>query len=213
MFINRTDAGRQLARALAKYRGKNAVVYALPRGGVVLGYEVAKVLALPLDLVIARKIGHPHNPEYAVCAVTEDGALICGEKERMLLDDAWLAGAVERERAEAKRRRETYFSGRIRRSPAGKIAILIDDGIATGLTARAALAALRKEKPARVVVAVPCSPPAVTAILRKEADEVVVLTEEAEYRGAVGAYYKEFPQVTDKEVVEFLSKPLPSGRV
>ncbi len=206
MFADRIDAGRQLAQALAKYRAADAVVYALPRGGVVLGYEVATALGAPLDLAIARKIGHPHNPEYAVCAVTEDGPLICDEAELGFLDKVWLAEAVERERQEAKRRRAAYLTGRSRISPAGKTAILVDDGIATGLTIRAALASLRKEKPAKVVVAVPCAGADVTAMLRREADEVIVLTNEEEYQGAVGAYYEKFPQVTDAEVIALLAK-------
>lgn len=208
MFRDRVDAGKRLAKALAKYRGTNAVVYALPRGGVVLGCEVARALGAPLDLVIARKIGHPHNPEYAVCAVTEDGALICNEAERALLDEEWLAEAAERERREAKRRRETYLTGRPRLSPAGKVAILVDDGVATGLTVRAALASLRKEKPAKLVVAVPCAPADIAAVLRREADEVIVLIDEEEYRGAVGLYYERFPQVTDEEVIALLSETM-----
>lgn len=205
MFKDRADAGKRLAEALRAYRGTEAIVYALPRGGVVLGRVVADELGLPLDLVIPRKIGHPHDPEYAVCAVTEDGALICNETERRTLDTAWLAGAVETERREAKRRQEVYLAGRPHRAPQGKIAIIVDDGIATGLTIRAALVSLRSSNPAKIVVAVPCSPPEVTRVLKKEADDVIVLTDEEPYLGAVGAYYGEFPQVTDEEVMTLLA--------
>ena len=203
-FRDRAEAGRELAEALAKYRGADAVVYALPRGGVVVGYEVAKTLSLPLDIVIARKIGHPHNPEYAVCAVTEDGALICDENERRQLPEAWLQDAAEHERAEALRRRNAYGAGRARTSARGKTALLVDDGIATGLTMRAALAGLRKEAPARIVVASPCAPADVAASLRREADDVVILTGEDGYAGAVGAYYEDFPQTSDAEVIRLL---------
>lgn len=205
IFKNRADAGRALAKVLDKYRGENAIIYALPRGGVVTGYEIAHALHLTLDLVIARKIGHPQNPEYAVCAVTENGPLVCDEAERALLDDAWLARAVVRERDEAKRRRRTYLADRLRVSAEGKIAILVDDGVATGLTMRAALAALKAEKPTKIVIAVPCAPAEVAALLRREADEVIVLAEESGYLGAVGAYYEHFPQVSDEEVISLLS--------
>src|SRR3989344_5415563 len=105
MFKDRKEAGELLARELAEYQGQDAVVYALPRGGVILGFEIAQALRAPLDLVIARKIGHPSNPEYAVCAVTEEGEPFCEAAERSALDPSWLAQEIKKERAEAKRRR------------------------------------------------------------------------------------------------------------
>lgn len=194
-----------MAERLRSYRGK-AVVYALPRGGVETAAEVAQVLEAPLDLLVARKIGHPVDPEYAVCAVTETGPLICNEAERAGLDWLWLEQAAKTERQEAKRRRELYMGGR--RSPAvrGKVAIVVDDGIATGLTLRAAIAELQARKPAEIVVAVPCAPRDAVDELLEVADRVVVLADPDEYVGAVGAYYDLFPQLTDDDVLALLDE-------
>lgn len=202
-FGNRRDAGVQLAKALARYDGEDAVVYALPRGGVVLGAEVAKQLELPLALIIPRKIGHPENPEYAVCVVTEEGELVCNEEESSRLDPKWLKAAAKREQKEAMRRRAAYGGARL--SASGKVAIIVDDGIATGLTIRAAIRTLRHELPSEVVVAAPIAPREVVEYLRKEADDVVVLDDTEPFLGAIGAYYESFPQVTDEEVVRILA--------
>jgi len=202
-FENRRDAGVRLAKALARYDGEDAVVYALPRGGVVLGAEVAKQLELPLALIIPRKIGHPENPEYAVCAVTEEGELVCNEEESSRLDPKWLKAAAKREQREAKRRRAAYGGARL---PAtGKVALVVDDGIATGLTMRAAIRTLRRELPSEVIVAAPIAPREVVEYLRKEADDVIVLDDTEPFLGAIGAYYESFPQVTDEEVVRILA--------
>lgn len=204
IFKDRTEAGRKLAEALKKYKGQDLVIYALPRGGVVLGYEIAKALGAPLDLVIPRKIGHPTNPEYAVCAVAEDGHMICNEAERAMLDPKWLEQAVERERQEAKRRRETYLEGRPPLSAEGKIAIIVDDGIATGLTMMLAIREIKHQKPKKIVVAIPVSPQDSAEVLKKEADELVALDIPEAYLGAVGAYYENFPQVEDAQVIRLL---------
>jgi len=204
MFKDRKEAGQLLAQQLIQYRDKDAIIYALPRGGVVLGLEIAQFLHAPLDLVIARKIGHPDNPEYAVCAVTEEGEPFCNEKERAMLDPSWLEKEIKKEREEAGRRRKTYLEGQKHRSARNKIAIVVDDGVATGLTLRSALRSLRKEKPKELVVAVPVVPHELVDILHTEADKVIVLKDEQEYLGAVGAYYQNFPQVSDEEVIELL---------
>lgn len=189
----------RLAKALARYDGEDAVVYALPRGGVVVADEVAKQLELPLSLVIPRKIGYPGNEEYAVCAITEEGELVCNEEESSALDPMWLKAAVRRGQAEAIRRRAAYDGPRLPAS--GKIAIIVDDGIATGLTMRAAIRSLRKELPSEIVVAAPIAPHEVVEYLRGEADDVVVLDDSEPFLGAIGAYYESFPQVTDEDVV------------
>ena len=204
MFKDRKEAGELLAERLAQYRDTDAIIYALPRGGVVLGFEIAQSLHVPLDLIIARKIGHPNNPEYAVCAVTEEGELFCNEEEKATLDPLWLKEEIEKEQEEAKRRREKYLKGQKHRSAKNKIAIVVDDGIATGLTLRVALRSLRKEQPKELLVAVPVAPHDLMDILRSEADKVVVLKDEQRYLGAVGAYYQDFPQVSDEEVIELL---------
>jgi len=204
MFKDRKEAGQLLAEKLIQYRDKNAVVYALPRGGVVLGFEIARLLHTPLDLVIARKIGHPENPEYAVCAVTEEDEPFYNETEKVTLDPSWLRQEIEKGRKEAKLRREKYLKGREHFSAKDKTAILVDDGVATGLTLRTAIRSLRKEEPRELLVAVPVAPQDLVEILRTEADKVVVLKNERSYLGAVGAYYKSFPQTSDEEVIELL---------
>jgi len=210
-FTDRHDAGRKLAELLRTYGDSDAVVYALPRGGVPVGFEIAETLGVPLDLVITRKIGHPHNPEYATCAVAEDGTLLCDEEEKALLEPEWLERAISKEQQEASRRRRAYLAGKNHISATDKIAIVVDDGIATGLTARAAVLSIRKEKPAKLVVAVPVAPHEVVEALRNEADEVMVLEDAKEYLGAVGAYYSDFPQITDDEVIELLQKSVEKG--
>jgi predicted phosphoribosyltransferase len=203
-FKDRTDAGRRLAQALARFRGRDGVVYALPRGGVVLGVEIARALALPLDLVIARKIGHPLSAEYAIGAVTEGGELVTNPFEVARVNAEWFRLAVEAERAEARRRRARYLGGAASLPATGKLAILVDDGIATGLTMEAAIREARRQRPVTLVVAVPVAPPDTAARLGKEVDEFVALDVDPEYLGAVGAYYDDFPQVTDDEVVQLM---------
>ncbi len=197
-FADRRDAGIRLAKALARYDSEDAVVYALPRGGVSVAVEVARQLELPLSLLVVRKIGHPENEEYAVCAVTEDGERVCNDEEAAALDPAWLEAATARAYEEARRQRGAYGG---ERTPAtGRIAIVVDDGIATGLTMRAATQALRRELPIELVVAAPIAPRAVVAYLRGEADNIVVLDGSEPFLGAIGAYYGSFPQVTDVDV-------------
>ena len=204
-FANRRDAGRQLADALDRFRGQAGVVYALPRGGVPLGEEVARRLGMPLDILIPRKIGHPMQPEYAICAVPEQGPRVCNPREEAAIDPQWLAEAEVRERAESRRRRALY--GRADApSVAGKIAIIVDDGIATGLTMRAAIRDADARDPARVVVAIPVVPASTAAMLETEADELVALEVTDHYLGAVGAYYDSFPQVSDDAVIQMLEQ-------
>jgi predicted phosphoribosyltransferase len=203
-FKNRADAGQRLAKALEKFKGTETVVYAIPRGGVTVAREVADYLKAPLDLAVVRKIGAPYNPEYALCVVAEDGDIVCHEDERAEVGADWFRREVASERAEAKRRRMAYLDDRPRDVAAGKVAIVVDDGIATGLTMIAALREIRHQKPSRLVMAVPFAPSDMMERLKSEADEVVVLFEDPHYAGAVGAYYDEFPQLEDEEVVRLL---------
>ncbi len=205
-FANRTEAGKLLAGALEPYHGDDVVIYALPRGGVVLGVEVAKALGALLDLVIARKIGHPFNREYAICAVSEDGHEICNEEEVASIDPAWFRRAEAETCAEAKRRRERYLGGRERLSAEGKTAILVDDGIATGLTMFAAIAEVKAMHPRRIIIAVPVIPAETAAKLQTQVDAVVALDIPTFFLGAVGAYYDDFPQVSDEEVIALLQE-------
>lgn len=201
-FRNRQEAGRLLSQSLGKYKDELVVVYALPRGGVVLGIEIAKELGADLDLVIPRKIGHPAHPEYAVCAVTEDGYLVCNQAEAARLDPEWLKEEVLRQRAEAKRRRELYLADRPVILPEGKTAIITDDGVATGLTMLAAIEEVKVRGAKRIVLAIPVIPSDTVRLLDEQADEIVALEIPADFMGAIGAYYDEFDQVEDEEVVE-----------
>lgn len=203
-FKNRQAAGRDLAKVLAKYRGTNAMVLALPRGGVVVGAEVARLLELPLDLVIPRKIGHPSNPEYAVCAVSEHGDLVCNEAERKRLDPDWLKRMVSLEIDEAIRRRKAYLGELNQPRLRGKTAIVVDDGVATGLTLQAAIKDLRRRQAGRIVIAVPVAPAEIALSLEAVVDEFMALDRPSLYLGGVGAYYAQFDQVSDKEVIDLI---------
>jgi len=205
-FRDRTEAGVLLADKLKSYAGGQVVIYAVPRGGVVLGVEIAKVLGAPLDLVITRKIGHPANPEYAVCVVAENHDILCNPAEKALLEPKWLEKAIEAERQEAIRRRKVYLGERKRPEAAGKTAIVVDDGVATGMTLLMVLKEARQRKPAKLIAAIPVLPAEMLAKIEKEADEVVYLDAPEDFLGAVGSYYDHFPQVSDEEVIGLLKK-------
>lgn len=203
IFKNRVDAGQRLAEALIDYKGEDLIVYALPRGGVVLGHEISKRLDAPLDLIITRKIGHPGNEECAVCAIAEDGHMICDSSSMGLIDSQWIQENAEKEMDEAKRRRLAYLKGRKPLSATGKIAVIVDDGVATGLTLMLAIQELKHNNPRKIVVAVPVSSPTAAIKLQQEADELVVLDTPANFY-AVGAHYVSFPQLTDDEVIKIM---------
>ncbi len=202
-FKDRVEAGKSLAKALEKYKGEDAVVYALPRGGVILGYEVARDLHAPLDLIITRKIGYPGNEECAVCAVAEDGHMICDQSAASMLDPEWLEDQAKKEMLEARRRREVYLKGQEPLKANGKIAIVVDDGVATGLTLLLAIGELKHRNPKKIVVAVPVASRDAAARIGEEADDLVAL-EVPIYFQAVGAYYQSFPQTSDEEVIGLL---------
>ncbi len=203
-FRDRVDAGQRLAALLGKYKNQNAVVYALPRGGVPVAMEVARVLNYPLDLIIVRKIGHPGNPEYALGAVTEDGFLVVNEEELARVDPKWFEAEMEKKKQEARRRRELYLQDRKPITAAGKIAIMVDDGIATGSTMLVAVKKVKREKPAKIVVAVAVSPKETAQRFAEEVDEFVAVTIPEIFRGAIGYYYDDFSQVSDEEVMALL---------
>jgi predicted phosphoribosyltransferase len=210
-FRNRRHAGQALAEVLAPHIQHPAIVYALPRGGVPLGAEIARRFKLPLDLVITRKIGHPLQPEYAIGAVTEKGEPVYNEEERQRINPAWLGTIVKAEREEARRRRELYRGGHARVSARGCCAIIVDDGIATGLTMRAAVEEVRADRPSRLIVAVPVAPEDTARQFAALADRFVAVDTPAYFLGAVGAYYEDFRQVSDQDVVDELSQlPAPA---
>ena len=204
-FEDRIDAGQKLADAVSKYKGiKNVVVYALPRGGVVIGREVAKKLGCPLDTLIIKKIGHPFSEEYAIGAVSENGNAVFNETELQNIDKKWLEKEIEKKKAEAKARRGLYSKNSQPISPKGKIAVIVDDGIATGLTMSAAIKEIKSNKPGKIIVAVPVAPKEVVDPIKKEVDEFISLSVPEAYLGAVGEYYDNFDQVSDEEVVDLL---------
>ena len=204
LFKNREEAGVLLAEKLAKYRGQGTLILALPRGGVVLGAEIAKALDAELDLVIAKKIGHPFDPEYAVCAIAEGGEAYCNEEEKKQLDPAWLEEATVRARAEIARRRKRYLGNRPMSVVKGRTVIIVDDGIATGLTMFAAIEEVRKFQPLKLIAAIPVTPGDTARKLEKIVDELNSLKVDEAYLGYVGAYYDDFTQVEDDEVVALL---------
>lgn len=205
-FKNRTDAAKQLLEKLTYLKNEQVVVYALPRGGVELGAIVANYLNAPLDLIIPRKIGYPGNPEFAVCALTDFGGLICNEADRALIDETTFNQIVKDEQEEARRRREVYLKGLKPIDPKGKTVLIVDDGIATGLTIKAAIASIKKRSPKKIVVVVPVLPLNTLSELEKEVSQVIAVLADPNYLGAVGSYYEEFPQVEDKQVVLVMKK-------
>lgn len=203
-FKNRSEAGIQLAVLLQKYAGDDLVVYALPRGGVPLGIEIAKKMQAPFDLVITKKIGHPGNPEYALCAIAEDGEPVCNHDDIGYIDNKWLQEEIKRVREEIKRRREKYFGEIVHPNIEGKTAIIVDDGIATGYTMLAAINEIKRRKPKKIVVAIPITPEDTARELRKITDDLVSVEIDPFYLGAVGAYYDDFRQVEDEEVISLI---------
>jgi predicted phosphoribosyltransferase len=203
MFVDRIDAGKRLAEALIGYKGGPVVVYGLPRGGVVLGVEVARALEAPLDLIVVRKIGHPFQPEYAIGAVAEDGYVVTNPDEVAALDKDWLDRATAAELKEARRRRRLFLQGRAPVAVKDKIAIIVDDGLATGLSMSAAVHEIRGRGPQKLVVAVPVAAAETVDKLRPEVDDFVVLYI-PQWFGAVGAFYQRFDQVSDEEVVALM---------
>jgi predicted phosphoribosyltransferase len=208
-FKDRSEAGRKVAVALAGYKDQDAAVLALPRGGVPVAAEVAAALNASLDLILVRKIGVPSQPELAMGAVVDGGSPVIVRNEDIIrlagIDEAEFKAVCDSELAEIERRRQRYLGGRERLDIAGRTAILIDDGIATGATTRAALRASRMRDPKKLVLAVPVAPTESLAQMRQEADDVVCL-EHHEFFGAIGFYYRDFQQVSDDRVIEILGR-------
>ncbi len=209
MFADRVDAGRQLAAALAGQRDEPLLVLALPRGGVPVGYEVARALGAPLDVILVRKIGAPGQPELAI------GAVVDGSPPQLLLNDRLVAAtgatpehvAAEEARQirEIARRRQLYRGDRPPPEIRGRTVIVVDDGVATGATMRVALRALARSGATRVIVAVPVAPADALRDIRAEADAVVCLGTPEPFH-AVGLYYRDFEQVSDAEVTRILAR-------
>lgn len=208
MFQNRTEAGQKLAAKLQAYFSQpDVLVLALPRGGVPVGCEIAKTLHAPVDVFVVRKMGVPWNPELAMGAVATGGVRVLDEKtvHSLAIPSEEIAKVAAREEGELERRERIYRGGRSPLPVADKKVILVDDGVATGSTLRAGVAALRKLRPARIVIAVPVAPQAASALLRRLADEVVCAVE-AENFFAISDWYEDFAQLTDRDVQDMLQE-------
>jgi len=206
LFANRHQAAERLAHALAAYKGKNPLILAIPRGAVPMGQKLAQELRGELDVVLVRKLRAPFNPEFALGSIDESGwAYIADYAESAGGTAAYLEQEKQAQLATIRARRAQYTPLRAPIDPAGRIVIVVDDGLATGATMIAALHAVRARKPARLVVAVPVAPPETLHKVERLADEVLCLKVPDSFI-SVGQYYMEFPQVDDREVIELLAR-------
>ena len=214
-FVDRADAGRRLAQALGFYRDRDPVVLALPRGGLPVAAEIAAALAAPLDVVLVRKIGAPRQPELAMGALVEGDPPTATRNEDVIsafaVDERAFAVAAERAGVELEDARRRFIGDRPRATVSGRAAILVDDGVATGATARAALQAIRRRGAKTLTLAVPVASPEALAALRSEVDDLVCLAAPADFL-AVGQFYADFDQVEDDEAVAILARFSPTAR-
>lgn len=207
-FRDRTEAGTLLAEKLAHYGGRNdLIVLALPRGGVPVGFEIATALRVPLDVFVVRKLGAPGREELAIGAIASGGVRVLNDDivRQLNIDDDEIERIARREIAELERRESAYRGGRPSPDVKGKTVIVVDDGLATGSTMRAAVQALRGLDPAKIVVAAPVGAPSVCETLAREADEVVC-TLQPEMMAAISMWYIDFEQTSDDEVRELLQR-------
>jgi len=208
-FYNRSEAGRLLAARLLKYKGEDVVVFALPRGGVPVAAQIAAALNAPLDLVLVRKIGVPFQPELAMGAVADGGTPVTVRNDDVIamagVEENEFEAVRQRELLEIERRRERYFGARDRAEAQGRVAIVVDDGVATGATTRAALRAVRARRPKKLVLAAPVAPTDTLLSLRAEADETICLEAHKDF-SAIGFFYADFRQIEDEEVIATLDR-------
>lgn len=205
VFHDRQDAGQQLAHALEPYRREDCIILALPRGGVILAYEVARHLNKPLDVLVVRKIGAPGQEELAIGAIGPNNVLVWNREllEHLRFRPAVLEDRIQQEKLELARRLESFRGKRPFPTLEGKTAILVDDGLATGATARAATQTVKALNPSKVVLAVPVGAQSTVSELRQDVDELVCL-ETPDFFDAVSRWYEQFPQNTDEEVIQLL---------
>jgi len=197
---DRKEAGMLLSEKLEKYQGSDSVILAVPRGGVPVGYELAKNLHLPLDIILSKKIGHPLNKEFAVGAISQDSIII---DELLDIPTDYIEGEIKQLRESLKDKYNLYKGNRKPIDVKGKTVIIVDDGIATGNTLLASIEMLRKSKPKKIVVAVPVVPYDTVRVFQKKADEFVYLIASKNFRG-VGGFYEDFDQVNDDQVIHIL---------
>lgn len=199
---NRTEAGQLLAKKLKKYKNSDSVVLAIPRGGVAVGYEIAKELHLPLDIVLSKKIGHPNNEEYAIGAVSMDSILLDEHPE---VSKVYIQKKIEELQKILQKKYQLYSSNQQPIELKDKNVIVVDDGVATGNTLLACLTMIRKKNPATIIVAVPVLPSDTVSIFQKNSDEFVYLIASNYFRG-IGEFYDQFDQVEDTEAIEMLNQ-------
>jgi putative phosphoribosyl transferase len=204
-FVDRSDAGRRLAAHLSELPRDRLVVLGLPRGGVVVAHEVASALGVPLDVILVRKLGAPFQPELAMGAIGENGVRVVDDEVARRVRASDFAAVEAHERDELTRRAGRFRRGRERVSLVGCTALIVDDGIATGSTARAACAVARAHGAERVVVAAPIASRGAVSRLQRDADEVIVLDQPEAFR-AIGEFYDDFSQTSDDEVMEILDR-------
>lgn len=206
-FSGRVEAGQLLAGELKKFRGKNALVLGIPRGGIVIAREISSALEARLDIVLTHKLGAPGNPELAIGAITEDGKVFLNEMlaGRLDVESAYLKQEKERQLVVIKRRVEQYRKVLAKAPLKDSIVIITDDGVATGATMKAALWAARQEHPKALIAALPVGPQDAIQELSEDADEVVCLRCPS-FFGAIGQFYLDFSQVEDEEVLEILKQ-------
>jgi putative phosphoribosyl transferase len=212
VFEDRAEAGRLLAEKLLRFRNENPLVLALPRGGVVVGYEVARRLHAPLDVVIARKLGAPGHEELGIGAIAPGGVLVLDERATQILGitRAQLQKVIAKETKEMNRRLQLYRGDRPPPSVEQRTVILVDDGLATGVTARAAILSVKQQNPRRLIVAIPVCASETAGRLRDEVDELICDVMPADFR-AVGLWYHRFEQTTDDEVIDLLTRAATSA--
>jgi putative phosphoribosyl transferase len=215
MFFDRHAAGIKLAQELREFKNREVVLYALPKGGVPVAYEVAKALQLPMDIIIVQKICHPISRDYGICAIAETGETVCYETGLCGLDGSWLNYEMYMKQEEAKRQRALYKLNQPSQSAENKIAVLIDDGISTGITMKAAIQALQDQWPEKIIIATPVAPHETVRELSALVDTVVVLNDDREYRGDTSSYYVDFKDISDQEIVSLLNhaKQYPLNRM
>lgn len=204
-FKNREEAGKSLSKELMEYKGKDTIVLGIPRGGVVVAYEVAQTLEAPLDLIIPRKIGAPNNPELAIGAVTEDGTTILNNNliAGLNISIDYVESEKKKQIQEIKRRTRVYKKDIASKSLEKKTVIIVDDGLATGYTMKAAIYSIRRQKPATIIVAVPVGPPVTVKELMKDVEKIICLIA-LEPFFAIGQFYDDFSQVSDEEVIQLI---------
>lgn len=202
MFQNRSEAGRLLTAKLKKYQNVPGVLLAVPRGGIPVAYEVAKELNMPLEVILVKKLGHPLNKEYAIGAVSLKNMFVVPHED---VTEAYIQNQVEKIRTRLQEMQKMFLEGRQPENLQGKTIIIIDDGVATGNTLLATIRLLRKEKPAKIVVAVPVISKSAAQKIKLEADELVIVLLPETFYG-VGAFYDDFTQVSDEEVVDYLHR-------